>query len=330
MATSARPEQAFVWAGVVLLSFTQYARAQDAAPETVPETPPATEEADLPNAPIGETYEAAIQIPDEENLSPEVEAMLEKSSEEHRREELGVNPITIPSIRELLGTLDQFRPIPLEKINAANREAVFANRMQSSIYFGSLIADGFMLGIAERSADVEAIGKALLRQAHNIGIGEKLTSRSKSILDKSQLGDWIGLREELIRTQAEVEQSMMELRDEEMVHMISFGGWLRGFQLGATALHDNYFAERANVLINPEVVEYFIDRLDTLHPRLRQTQFVKQLMSEMQSLQKMMNSLSGKPPSKEDVSKLLALGNKIYETALSRVNEEGEIIGPPQ
>ncbi|MFV0415654.1 MAG: hypothetical protein ACK5NG_04740 [Chthoniobacterales bacterium] len=315
-----------------LLALPLSAFAQEAAPEASGEKSAAVEEAKsaLPNIPAEETYEEVIISDEGENSDPEIEAMLEKSSEEHRRQELGVNPITIPSIRELLETLDKFRPVPIEKINSGNREAVFSNRLQTSVYFGSLIADGFMLAIAERSADVENIGKALIRQSHNLGIGERLTSRSKSILDKSQLGDWIGLREELIQTQAEVEQSMMDLRDEEMVHMISFGGWLRGFQLGATAIRDNYFQERATVLIQPEVVEYFIDRLDTLHPRLRKTQMVNQTIEQMQALYEFMNSRSGKAPSKEDVSKLLDMGNKIYETVLSRVNEKGEIIGPPQ
>ena len=43
------------------------------------------------------------------------------------------------------------------------------------------------------------------------------------------------MREELIRTQADVEKTMIDLHDEEMAHMISLGGWLRGFQLAANS-----------------------------------------------------------------------------------------------
>ena len=48
------------------------------------------------------------------------------------------------------------------------------------------------------------------------------------------------MREELIRTQADVEKTMIDLHDEEMSHMISLGGWLRGFQLAANSCAQSY------------------------------------------------------------------------------------------
>jgi hypothetical protein len=258
------------------------------------------------------------------------EVMLDESGEQHMREELGINPITVPSIGQLLQTLDTFRPVPLDLIESNNRDATFANRMQTCMHFGTLVADGFMLTLAERSRDIEDIGKSLLRQAHNLGVGDRLTSRSKSLLEKSGQGDWIGMREELIRTQSDVEVSMMELRDEELVHMISFGGWLRGFQLAANSTERNYFPTRATQLADVEIMDYFLDRLDTLHPRLKRTELVTALTAKLNNLRESADRTQGRTPTREEVAQMRQLGDEMITIALSQVDDEGRIVGPPR
>ena len=55
--------------------------------------------------------------------------------------------------------------------------------------------------------------------------------------------------------------------------------WLRGFQLGAVSTASNYSQSKARVLGNVEIMDYFIDRLETLHPRLKKTEMVATLLS---------------------------------------------------
>ena len=88
--------------------------------------------------------------------------------------------------------------MPLDISEANPRDAVYDNRLQTSLHFGALVADGFMLTIAERSRDVQDIGRALVRQSRALGNqGDRLTKRSKSLFEYSEKGDWQGMREEL-------------------------------------------------------------------------------------------------------------------------------------
>jgi hypothetical protein len=260
----------------------------------------------------------------------QLERMLDESSEQHMREELGVNPITAPAIRNLLNQLDQFRPVPMELIAQNKRDLTFANRLQTAMHFGSLVADGFMLTLAERQADIEDIGRALIRQANNLGVGDRLTRRSKSILEKSSRGDWIGMRQELINTQGDVEDAMMDLRDEEVAHLVSFGGWMRGFQLSANATAENYFPSRAEALVNDEVMEYFQDRLSTLHPRMLQTELVEGIRNKLGQIRAIGLEAKGRPPTREEVAQMRTLANEIFLLSMSPVNEEGRVVGAPQ
>jgi hypothetical protein len=144
----------------------------------------------------------------------DVEKEFQETSDDYMRDELGVNEITAPSIAQILKDFGNFIPVPMEIIATNPRDAVYDNRLQTSLHFGALVADGFMLTIAERSQDVQDIGRALIRQSRALGVGDRLTKRSKSLFEYSEKGDWHGMREELIRTQADVEKSMLDLHDE--------------------------------------------------------------------------------------------------------------------
>ena len=259
----------------------------------------------------------------------DIEAELKASSDEHMREELGVNPVTSPSIATLLNDLEAFRPVPLNLLEDGTRETTFNNRLQTAIHFGSLVADGFIFTIAERPKDVQDIGKELIRQARALGIGERLTKRSKSLLDLSDKGDWIGMRQELVRTQEDVENTMMELRDEEMAHMVSLGGWLRGFQIGATSTAEKYSTAKANILAKADVIDYFIERLDTLNPDLKKTEMVTALVEGIKKIRLVLIETQGETPTETQVAKLRKLADEAQSIATARVDNEGRFTKKP-
>jgi len=249
-----------------------------------------------------------------------------QEGDEHMREELGVNDITAPSIALILKEFSQLRPIPLELISSNDRDAVYDNRLQTSFHFGSLVADGFMLTIAERAQDVEDVGRALIRESRALGVSDRLTRRSKVLFEYCGKGNWQGMREELVRTQGDVEKSMIDLHDEQIAHMISLGGWMRGFQLAANTTATAYSVEKAKILGQADVMDYYIDRLETLHPRLKKTEFVSQLTAKLKELRTLATGPDGKIPSEAEVKKMRDVANQLEEIALGPVDSEGKIL----
>jgi len=253
---------------------------------------------------------------------------LSESGESHMREELGVNETTTPPIQKLLMDLDSFQPIPMKLVEANNLDATFPNRFQTALHFGSLIADGFVIVIDQRSKSTQAIGRALLRQSRALGVGDSMTRRAASLIDLGQKGDWPKLREELIKTQADVEQAMMNLHDEELAHLISFGGWLRGFQLAANATVENYTSQRAAGLRRLEVMNYFIDRLETLHPRVKSTPLVTKLLADLKTIYSIASKSEDRPPSQSEVKEMRDLANEMENTAMSTADKDKNLDNP--
>jgi hypothetical protein len=251
---------------------------------------------------------------------------LSESGEGHMREELGVNDTTTPQIQKLLLDLDSFQPIPMKLVEANDLDATFPNRFQTALHFGSLVADGFVIVINERPQSIQTLGRALLRQARALGVGDSLTRRAASLIDLGQKGDWTRLREELVKTQTDVEQAMMNLRDEEMAHLISFGGWLRGFQLAANATADNYTPQRAAGLVRLDVMNYFIDRLDTLNPRLKRSPLVATLIGNLKTIYSIATKAGGRPPSQSEVNEMRNFANEMENAAMSKADDKEHLL----
>jgi hypothetical protein len=246
--------------------------------------------------------------------------------DDYAREELGVNELTAPSIQRLFTELEVFKPVPVELIAATDFDRTYNNRFQTSLNFGSLICDGFFAVVAEQQGLIQNVGRALLRQAKSLAVGQRLSARANSLLELGVRGDWPGLKLELIKTQAEVEEAMIELRDEEMAHMISLGGWLRGFEIGTIVTADNYSPQRAAGLMKPDVMDYFLERLSTLNPRLKNTELVTAITSRLQTIRKIAGDAADRAPSKSEVEQMRDLAVEINTIMSARVDQEGQIV----
>jgi len=251
------------------------------------------------------------------------------AADDYMRDELGVNDITAPPISQIFKQLDVFKPVPFALIAANPHDATYDNRLQTALHFGSLVADGFVMTIAERTQDVQDIGKALIRESRSLGVGDRLAKRSKSLFDLSDKADWQGMREELIRTQADVEKSMLDMRDEQMAHMVSLGGWLRGFQIASNSCNDSYTPEKAAILGQTDIMDYYQDRLDTLNPRLKKTEYVTALIAKLQELRFIADEAKGEAPSKEEVKRMRDVANQLETITLTPVDAEGHFLTKP-
>ena len=189
-------------------------------------------------------------------------------NEEHEREELGVNAYTAPSIARIFQLLDELKPLPFDQLKREFPPPISASREQKGLIFGGLIADGFLIVEAERKNLVEDLGRVLMREARGLAVADRVTRHSASLTELGRHGQWAQVREELIATQTDVEQAMLELRDEKMAHLISLGGWLRGLEISAHAVEVNFSAPRAKLLAQPDLPNYFADELKTLPPTI--------------------------------------------------------------
>jgi hypothetical protein len=222
------------------------------------------------------------------------------ATEPHFREELGVNQYTTPSIEQLFKTLDALKPIPIQELTRPLRAIRIDNRAKFALSFGVLIGDGFLAVEGEEIKAIEPLGRELLRRAKGLGVQQRVSRHTKQLLDLAKQLDWVGLRKELIVTQKDVETAMLDLRDEEMVHLLSLGGWIRGLEIGAASVAADFSPERASKLRQLDLLDYYLQRLGTLSPPLKSTPLVSQIISGLKDVRQKLGDTSA--VSQENVS----------------------------
>jgi hypothetical protein len=232
----------------------------------------------------------------------------------HVREELGVNEFTAPSIDKIFRELQVLRPIPYDKVKGPiDVAATFPTRFQLALNLGLLLGEGFLTVDAERGDRIAELGRALLRMSQALGISDRITRHSKSLMEEGLRGEWGLMRKELAATQQDVEGAMMDLRDEEIAHVVALGGWLRGLEIASTTIAERYTPERAEVLRRIELVDYFNGRLDTLHPRLRKLPLASRITADLKTLQSILEKPAGGALDLGDVRQVQQLTGRLVK-----------------
>jgi hypothetical protein len=221
--------------------------------------------------------------------------------------------ISIPTPGELFAAIEkpgktdwsgQYRgPMPI----------TYRNRAQIALNLGGLIADGFIAVEAKDSQQVKNIGSDIIKLAKALGVSENLLRRGNSINEFAENNEWDTLQEELEATQNEVKSSMQSHSDQDLVILVSLGGWIRGTQVVSGAIAQNYDERSAKVLRQPALVKFMQSKINEISPELRGEPLVKDVSEELTGIEKLVSFPADKAPTVDEVRKVKEAVGKVME-----------------
>jgi hypothetical protein len=189
------------------------------------------------------------------------------------------------------------------------------NRVQVALLLGTVIAEGFIAVEAEDSERVKEIGRDVLDLSRAVSVDKAVVSRSKAIVDKAEARDWTGARRELDGALQDVRGAMRELNDEDLAQLVSLGGWVRGTEVLTSIVQKDYKPERAELLHQPELLNYFSRRLKDMNPRLRKTVLVSQLKAMLSEIRPLIQGGGeGRNISPKDVERIHTMTSQMVIT----------------
>lgn len=231
--------------------------------------------------------------------------------DDHIREEFGVNEWTTPSIGKVFDIMGALGTLSFDELRRPVPERPPGDRVSVSLGLGALIADGFLVVQCEKIESMEDVGRAMIKYAKALGAGNRMNRHTQSLLENSVQGDWQSLRLELAKTQADVEAEMLQLRDVEIAHLISLGGWLRGLQISTQAVKMAYTEDKSRQLGRRDIVEYYAASLENVNPDLQEKEPLKSIRLGLQELLPMVDVPEGKALTVEEVDAMHALATKL-------------------
>jgi len=226
--------------------------------------------------------------------------------------------ISIPTPGELFTALEKSG-----KINWAGQyrgpiPVTYSNRAQIALNLGGLIADGFIAVEAKDGQQVKNIGSDIIKLAKALGVSEKLLGRGSSINEFAENNEWDTLQEELEATQNEVKSSMQSHADQDLVILVTLGGWVRGTQVVTSAIVQNYNEQSAKVLRQPALVHFMQSKINEISPELRNEPLVKDVNEALGKIEKLVSFPEGKAPDVEQVRKINQAVGKLMEEIESK------------
>src|SRR6266700_4239975 len=137
-----------------------------------------------------------------------------------------------------------------------------------------------MASVSAKSLSPEQMAKAL-------GVSENILARGNSINQFAESDEWSALQEELEATQNEVKASMQSHRDQDLIILVSVGGWVRGTQVVSAAVMQNYDERAAKVLRQPALVNFIQTKLSEVSPDVRDEPLVKEVTGQLPGIEKL-------------------------------------------
>ncbi|MGB0293056.1 MAG: hypothetical protein ACPGIA_10815 [Luteolibacter sp.] len=236
----------------------------------------------------------------------------------HVREELAVNEFTAPSISKLFDTLQFLMPLPLIDTEIKMPDRMPLDRADLAMELGFLIAEGFLIVQSEQLDKVDNLAAELNRYGKALGAGNRVNRHAASLLDSAKAKDVEQLKRELTATQRDVEKELITLRDADLAHLISLGGWIRALHVSTVAIDRQFSKERASKVIREDIADYYTESVGGLEPRIANRPNYREMREVLSGLRLEMALDEGKEPTPEKMKEIREQAAKLVKLALTR------------
>jgi len=236
----------------------------------------------------------------------------------HVREELGVNEFTAPSIKRIFDDLDSLAPLHSDELVHEIPERMPLNRADLALEIGFLIAEGFIAVQAGHMQKIENLAKELSRYSRALGAGERVNRHAASLLENARENNVEALKKELTATQRDVETDLIHLRDVDLAHLISLGGWIRALEVSSYAVEKKFTEARARLLYREDIADYYEGSIEALDPRVSDRDDLRSMRKIIKELRTTMLLSADAEPTQKGVEEIAAAARKLASIALQR------------
>ncbi|MEO5914358.1 MAG: hypothetical protein ABIS50_09010 [Luteolibacter sp.] len=238
--------------------------------------------------------------------------------DEHVREELGVNEFTAPSIAKLFDTLQFLMPLPIAEVERKMPPRMPEDRADLAVELGFLIADGFLIVQAEQLDKVQELANDLTRYGKSLGAGDRVNRHAAGLLESAKNKNVVELKKELAATQRDVELELVSLRDADLAHLISLGGWIRALEVSTVAVDNQFSVERARKVMREDIADYYAESVTGLEPKISERANYLAMRDLLAGLRTEMTLADGDEPTHEMMTEIRKQAAKLVELALQR------------
>ncbi|MBP7948718.1 MAG: hypothetical protein KA004_03610 [Verrucomicrobiales bacterium] len=199
-----------------------------------------------------------------------------------------IDDVVVPVPSEIFGVLDKLGDPDWKKEVNTDPRPNFVERADVALLLGAVVADGFIAVQAEDEKTVEKIGREVLDLAKALGVKDSVIEHCNAIQEAAKANEWDTVRRELDVTQKTVRDRMEKMKDGALAECISVGGWLRGTQVVTSIIGKNFSQDKAELLNQPDLTDYFRDNVEEAITRVKKPDKLKLISSGLAQIHEIM------------------------------------------
>jgi hypothetical protein len=204
-----------------------------------------------------------------------------------------IDEVVVPVPSEIFGVLDKLGDPDWKAEVTTTPKPSFSERTDVALLLGATVADGFIAVQAEDKKSVTDVGRNVLSLAGALGVKDDVIRHCQAIDDAANATQWDIVRQELDSTQATVRAKMQQMQDGALAECISVGGWLRGTQVITAVIGKQFSTERAELLYQPDLAEYFNDALEEMLVKAKNPAKLKDIANGLARVRELMDNGGG-------------------------------------
>ena len=212
--------------------------------------------------------------------------------------------LSIPMPGELLAALNKLGKMDWSAKFRAPIRTDWPSRPQAALNLGGLIADAYIAVEAEDTQQVKNLGKDILALGKNLGVSKEILERGKSLAEFADTKQWDVLKEELEATQNEVKDAMEHNKDQDLVALVTLGGWLRGTEVLSGWIGEHYTEAGAKLLRQPGIVGFLGKKLDAMPEKTKGEASVKKAQAKLKEIEAVVSFPTDAAPTQDAIKKL--------------------------
>jgi hypothetical protein len=106
---------------------------------------------------------------------------------------------------------------------------------------------------------------------------------------------------------------MQSHRDQDLVILVSLGGWIRGTQVVSGLVAKNYDVKLGQVLREPELLRFIRSKIGQIAPEMQDDPLVKSVDSQLQGIERIVAKPFGEGLTLAEVNKLNESVNRLMQ-----------------
>ena len=234
-----------------------------------------------------------------------------------------IGDVIVPIPSEIFGVLDKLNSKPrwAEVLRPMKGVAKpFGDQAQVALYLGTVIAEGFVAVEAEDADQVQKIGRSVLSLSEALGskVAKAVQKRANAIIDAGDKRDWKLVRKELDRALSEVKDAMAQLGSDQLSHLVSLGGWLRGTEALCEVVSGAYSRDGADLLHQPVLLDYFSQQLDAMKGRYKKNAAIGKIQTGLNEIRPLIGQRDGAEISVKSVREVGSISAGLVKAIHSR------------